>query len=135
MKIACFLSCLFVLPVLHAQQEPISQLSSPGIPVMNQPVVVSAFESVEMERLRIAEESAKAERDEMDFQKQAASIQKKLAEASASAIVPESLPTDYRSFLSANADNIQKSAEYYAELKSVLNDLLPNSPYKARTTA
>ena len=139
MKIACFLSCLFALPALHAQQEPISQLSSSGStapsPIMNQPVVVSSFENVEMERLRIAEESAKAERDEMDFQKQAASIQKKLAEASASAIVPESLPTDYRSFLSANAGDIQKSTEYYAELKSVLNDLLPNSPYKARTAS
>ena len=139
MKIACFLSCLFVLPVLHAQQEPISQLSSPGStapsPIMNQPVVISTFENVEMERLRIAEESAKAERDEIDFQKQVASIQKKLAEASASTIVPESLPTDYRSFLSAKAGDIQKSAEYYAELKSVLNDLLPNSPYKARTTS
>jgi hypothetical protein len=88
-----------------------------------------------MERLRITEETAKAERDEIDFQKQVAAIQKKLAEASATSIIPESLPTDYRSFLSANAGDIQKSAEYYAELKSVLNDLVPNSPYKARTTS
>ena len=46
---------------------------------MNQPVVISTFENVEMERLRIAEETAKAERDEIDFQKQVAAIQKKLA--------------------------------------------------------
>jgi len=90
---------------------------------------------VEMERLRIAEETAKAERDELDFQKQVAAIQKKLAEASATSIIPESLPTDYRSFLSANAGDIEKSAEYYAELKTVLNDLVPNNPYKARTTS
>ena len=139
MKIACFLSCLFALPVLHAQQEPISQLSSSGSTapssIMNQPVVISTFENVEMERLRIAEETAKAERDEIDFQKQVAAIQKKLAEASATSIIPESLPTDYRSFLSANAGDIEKSAEYYAELKTVLNDLVPNSPYKARTTS
>ena len=137
MKIARFLTCFIALPLIHAQQESASQFSSATDkaqpPILNQPVVVSTFESVEMERLRIAEEGAKAERDEIDFQKQIAAIQKKLAEASATTITPESLPTDYRSFLSANAGDIQKSAEYYSELKSVLNDLVPNSPYKART--
>lgn len=138
MKIARFLTCFIVLPVLYAQNEPISPLSSGNraqSPIVNQPLVVSTFENVELERLRIAEETAKAERDEIDFQKQVAAIQKKLAEASSTSIIPESLPTDYRSFLSANAGDIQKSAEYYAELKSVLNDLVPNSPYKARTTS
>jgi hypothetical protein len=138
MKIARFLTCFIILPALYAQNEPISQLSSGNraqSPIVNQPLVVSTFENVEMERLRITEETAKVERDEIDFQKQVAAIQKKLAEASATSIIPESLPTDYRSFLSANAGDIQKSAEYYAELKSVLNDLVPNSPYKARTTS
>ena len=138
MKIACFLTCFIAFSALCAQNQPISQLSSGNSaqsPIFNQPLVVPAFENVEMERLRIAEETAKAERDEIDFQKQVAAIQKKLAEASATSIIPESLPTDYRSFLSANAGDIEKSAEYYAELKSVLNDLVPNSPYKARTTS
>jgi hypothetical protein len=138
MKIACFLTCFIAFSALCAQNQPISQLSSGNSaqsPILNQPLVVPAFENVEMERLRIAEETAKAERDEIDFQKQVAAIQKKLAEASATSIIPESLPTDYRSFLSANAGDIEKSAEYYAELKSVLNDLVPNSPYKARTTS
>lgn len=138
MKIACFLTCFIALPALYAQKEPFSQLSSGNSaqsPTLNQPLVVSTFENVEMERLRIAEETAKAERDEIDFQKQVAAIQKKLSEASATSIIPESLPTDYRSFLSANAGDIEKSAEYYAELKVVLNDLVPNSPYKARTTS
>jgi len=138
MKFACFLTCFIAFSALCAQNEPISQLSSGNsaqTPILNQPVVISTFENVEMERLRIAEETAKAERDEIDFQKQVATIQKKLAEASATSIIPESLPTDYRSFLSANAGDIEKSAEYYAELKTVLNDLVPNSPYKARTTS
>ena len=138
MKIARFLTPFIVLPALYAQIEPTSQLSSGNraqSPILNQPLVVPAFENVETERLRIAEETAKAERDELDFQKQVAAIQKKLAEASATSIIPESLPTDYRSFLSANAGDIEKSAEYYAELKTVLNDLVPNNPYKARTTS
>jgi len=138
MKFACFLTYFIAFSALCAQNEPISQLSSGNSaqsPILNQPVVISTFENVEMERLRIAEETAKAERDEIDFQKQVAAIQKKLAEASATSIIPESLPTDYRSFLSANAGDIEKSAQYYAELKSVLNDLVPNSPYKARTAS
>ena len=104
MKIARFLTPFIVLPALYAQIEPISQLSSGSraqSPILNQPLVVPAFENVEMERLRIAEETAKAERDELDFQKQVAAIQKKLAETSATSIIPESLPTDYRSFLRA----------------------------------
>ena len=138
MKVAYFLTCFIAFSSLCAQNQPIPQLSSGNSaqsPILNQPLVVPAFENVEMERLRIAEESAKAERDEFDFQKQVAAIQKKLADASATSIIPESLPTDYRSFLSANAGDIEKSAEYYAELKALLNDLVPNSPYKARTAS
>jgi hypothetical protein len=101
--------------------------------IQNQPIIVPTFESVEMERLRLAEEVAKAERDEIDFQKQVATLQKKLAESSATAILPESVPSDYRSFLSANAGDIERGETYYAKLKSVLNDLVPESPYKTRT--
>jgi hypothetical protein len=101
--------------------------------IQNQPVIVPTFESVELERLRISEEIAKGERDEIDFQKQVATLQKKLAESSATTIIPESVPSDYRSFLSANAGDIERSEAYYAKLKSVLNDLVPESPYKTRT--
>lgn len=101
--------------------------------IQNQPIIVPTFESVELERLRISEEVAKAERDELDFQKQVATLQKKLAESSATAVLPESVPSDYRSFLSANAGDIERSEAYYAKLKSVLNDLVPESPYRTRT--
>lgn len=40
---------------------------------------------------------------------------------------------DYRSFLSTNASDIERSEAYYALLKSVLNHLVPESPYKTRT--
>lgn len=88
-----------------------------------------------MERLRLAEEMTKAERDEIDFQKQVATLQKKLAESSATAVLGESIPSDYRSFLSANAGEIERSEAYFNELKSLLNELVPDSPYRARSTA
>lgn len=104
----------------------------PGI--MNQPVVISTFESVEMERLRLAEEVAKMERDELDFREQVAKLQAKLAGLSLAGMTPASLPSDYRSFISANAGDIKKSDAYYAQLKSLLNDLTPDSPYRSRLT-
>ena len=129
-----FMVALAAAP-LAAQQNP---LSNPALPssvpaIQNQPIVVSTFESVELERLRLSEEITKAERDEIDFQKQVATLQKKLAESSATTILPESLPSDYRSFLSANAGDIEQSEAYYSKLKSVLNDLVPDSPYRTRT--
>jgi hypothetical protein len=125
-------------PVL-CEELPAGVSSSPAdfttLPIVqNQPVVISSFKEVEMERLRIAEEIAKAERDEAEFQKQIAILQKKLADASASAILPESLPSDYRAFLSAGASEIARSESYYSELKSVLNALVPDSPYRARSS-
>ena len=101
---------------------------------MNQPVVISTFENVEMERLRLAEEVAKMERDELDFREQVAHLQAKLAGLSLAGMTPASLPSEYRSFISANAGEIKKSDAYYAQLKSLLNDLTPDSPYRSRLT-
>lgn len=115
---------------LDAANQPPHPL--PGA-IQNQPITVSTFESVELERLRISEEISKAERDEIEFQKQVATLQKKLAGSSATTVLPESVPTDYRSFLSANAGDIERSETYYKKLKSVLNDLVPESPYKTRS--
>lgn len=133
-RLLVFFPAIFALTQIVHATEP-STPSSTGLPstIQNQPVVVSTFESVEMERLRLAEETAKAERDEIDFQKQILTLQKKLAEASATTILPESMPSDYRAFLSANAGDIKRSEAYYAELKSVLNELVPESPYRTRT--
>jgi hypothetical protein len=108
--------------------------NQPGQPsVINQPVMVNSFENVEMERLRLAEEVAKMERDDLEFREQVMKLQKKLASASIVGLTPESLPSEYRSFISANAGEIKKSEAYYALLKSVLNDLTPESPYRSRT--
>ena len=125
---------IFIFARVAASADPISppNTQSPST-IQNQPIVVPSFESVEMERLRLAEETSKAERDEIDFQKQIATLQKKLAEASATTALPESIPSDYRAFLSANAGDIERSDAYYAELKAVLNELVPESPYRTRT--
>lgn len=133
-KLVVFFPTLLAFVQIGLAADP-SHVSVPGLPsaVQNQPIVVSTFESVEIERLRLAEEAAKAERDEADFQKQVATLQKKLAEASATTVLPESMPSDYRAFLSANAGDIERSEAYYAELKSVLNELVPESPYRTRT--
>ena len=99
---------------------------------MNQPLVVNSFEGVEMERLRLAEEVTKAERDDAAFREQVAKLQAKLAGISLAGVTPGSMPSDFRTFLSANAGEIKKSDAYYVELKKLLNDLTPNSPYRAR---
>ena len=101
--------------------------------IYNQPVVVNSFEKVEMERLRITEEVGKAEREDLAFREQHLRLQKKLASSSLSIAAPESIPTDYRTFLSMSEGNIEKSKQYYALLKSTLNDLTPESPYMAHT--
>jgi tetratricopeptide (TPR) repeat protein len=115
-----------------ADSAPPTGTGSPST-IQNQPIVVPSFESVEMERLRLAEETSKGERDEVDFQKQVSMLQKKLAEASATTVLPESMPSDYRAFLSANSGDIERSNAYYAELKSILNELVPESPYHTRS--
>lgn len=109
----------------------------PGVPgagpIMNQPVVLNTFENVEMERLRLTEETAKLTNEERDFREQTAKLQLKLAETSIAGMTPASLPSDYRTFMSANAGDIQKSDAYYGLLKGVLNDLTPESPYRTRS--
>lgn len=112
---------------------PVGVTTQPGQPaIMNQPVVVNTFESVETERLRLAEEMAKMERDEAEFREQVAKLQAKLAGLSLAGMTPASMPSDYRSFISANAGDIKRSEAYYALLKSLLNELTPESPYRAR---
>jgi len=132
-SVVIFLPLLVLLRAVLAMDPDLPPASGMPAAIQNQPIVVSTFESVEMERLRLAEETVKAERDEIDFQKQVATLQKKLAEASATTVLPESIPSDYRSFLSANAGHIERGEAYYAELKSVLNALVPDSPYKTRS--
>lgn len=96
------------------------------------PILLNSFENVEMERLRLIEEVAKLERDEADFREQVTKLQSKLAGISLAGFTPSSMPSDFRVFLSANAAELEKSDAYYAQLKSLLNDLTPNSPYRAR---
>ena len=105
-----------------------------GGSIMNQPVVVNTFENVEMERLRLADETAKLTDEERDFREQTAKLQLKLTETSIAGMTPASLPSDYRTFMSANAGDIQKSLAYYDLMKSVLNDLTPESPYRTRSS-
>lgn len=125
-----FLAAQCVLSDANGQMPP-GAVNQP--PVINQPITIQSFENVEMEKLRLGEEVAKIEREEADFQKQILQLQKKLGSASAAAMMPESLPSDWRSFMSAKAGDIQKSEQYYRLMKSVLNDLTPDSPYRART--
>lgn len=104
-------------------------------PIMNQPLVMNSFENVEMERLRIAEELVKTKREDALFLAEIARLQKKLASSSLSVAAPQSIPTDYRTFLSQNAGNIETSSKYYALLKSTLNHLTAENPYAARAQA
>ena len=102
-------------------------------PVMNQPVVINPSEKVEMERLRIAQESANLAREDALYREQLLKLQQKLARASISALPVDQIPAgflnDFRSFLSANAGDVDRSAEYYQLLTDTLNDLVPNNPY------
>ena len=139
------LCCLILASweLCSAQPPQLPQPSSSGVPInattppgqsaiMNQPVVVNTFESVERERLRLAEEVAKLERDDAEFREQVTKLQAKLAGLSLVGMTPSSMPSDYRAFISANAGEIEKSDAYYALLKTLLNELTPESPYRAR---
>jgi hypothetical protein len=99
----------------------------------NQPIILSSFESVEKERLRLTEELAKSEREGIAFREQQLMLQKKIASSSLTSVSPESVPTFYRTFLSLKDGDIERSEAYYDLLKSILNDLTPQSPYLART--
>ncbi|MFZ0435234.1 MAG: hypothetical protein WAL87_04585 [Chthoniobacterales bacterium] len=97
-------------------------------------VVVNSFESVEMEKLRIAKEARKLEREEAEFKEGVLKLQKKLMDASADAVTPANLPSDYNSFINAPSKDVNRSVLYYGQLKEALNQLTPSSPYLARTT-
>lgn len=137
---SCSLSflCLCPLPQAFGQTESLPLppgLSSPttGSSVLNQPVVVGSFENVEMERLRIAKESSNLAREEAAYREQILMLQQKLARASFSALPTDQIPAgffnDFRSFLSANSTDVDRSAEYYKLLTETLNDLIPTNPY------
>ena len=135
---SAFSTATFLFSVgLSFGQSPNSTLpngAAGGGSIMNQPVVVNTFENVEMERLRLADETAKLTDEERDFREQTAKLQLKLTETSIAGMTPASLPSDYRTFMSANAGDIQKSLAYYNLMKSVLNDLTPESPYRTRSS-
>lgn len=97
-------------------------------------VVVNSFESVEMEKLRIVKEAGKLEREEAEFKEGVLKLQKKLMDASADAVTPANLPSDYNSFINAPSKDVNRSVLYYGQLKEALNQLTPSSPYLARTT-
>jgi hypothetical protein len=133
--------CVFACSHLGAQANPTPILesapaaaASPGTPsVMNQPVVVGSFESVEMERIRLARESENIVREDALYREQLLTLQQKLGRASLSALPADQVPlgvlNDFRGFLSENAGNIERSTEYYKLLTETLNDLIPKNPY------
>lgn len=97
-------------------------------------VIVNSFESVELEKLRMAKDASKFEREEAEFKEGIIKLQKKLIDASADAITPENLPSDYNSFINAPSRDVERSQLYYKALKDVLNNLTPTSPYLSRTS-
>jgi hypothetical protein len=138
--------CLLLCSPLNAQVNPTPIIESvppsstlSGTPsVMNQPVVFASFESVEMERLRLAKESENIVREDAIYREQLLALQQKLARASLSALPADQVPigilNDFRGFLSENAGNIDRSTEYYKLLTETLNDLIPKNPYSKDLT-
>lgn len=110
--------------------------ANPGTMIASPPgsVVVNSFESVEMEKLRMAKEVGKLEREEAEFKEGVIKLQKKLIDASAAAATPATLPSDYTSFINAPSKDVARSKLYYGQLKEALNQLTPASPYLARTS-
>jgi tetratricopeptide (TPR) repeat protein len=110
--------------------------ANPGAMITTSPgsVVVNSFESVEMEKLRMAKEVGKLEREETEFKEGVIKLQKKLIDASAAAATPATLPSDYTSFINAPSKEVARSTLYYGQLKDALNQLTPASPYLARTS-
>jgi tetratricopeptide (TPR) repeat protein len=74
------------------------------------------------------------EREEAEFKEGVLKLQKKLMDASADAVTPANLPSDYNSFINAPSKDVNRSVLYYGQLKEALNQLTPLSPYLARTT-
>lgn len=134
-------SISFVLggALLHGQVSQPSGVPSP-LPgtapgVMNQPVVVSSFEGVEMRRLEMAENAEKAIQEDREFQAKLVLLQKKLLGLSQNIAAPENLSTEYRTFISTSAGDVDEQKKYYELLKAALNDLTPVSPYRPNANA
>lgn len=102
--------------------------------VYNQPIVVNASEKVEMERLRLEQEREKTIRETAVFRETIVLLQAEIAKKAGSAILPEAISTEYRTFLSQNEGNIKRTTEYYNLLKSIVNDLTAESPYAGGTS-
>ena len=128
------LVCAFVFADLLLAEGPIAQVpAGQVVPSVSQTVVTNSFESVEMEKLRIAKEVGKLSVDDADFNESVAKLQKKLAEASLLSVLPPSVPSELRSFLNAGASEVDRAKSYYTQLSSVLNKLSPESPYNSGT--
>jgi hypothetical protein len=127
---------LFVLILLPGVERTFSQDPVPSqIFPQGTVVTTNSFESVEMEKLRLAREVGKLSKDDADFQESMAKIQKKLLESSALAFLPVSVPSELRAFLNAPSREIDAAIDYYQGLMEVLNELSPSSPYNAGTSA
>lgn len=118
------------VPTVPAPPAP----TAPAMLTPPSPVAMSSsFESVEKEKVRLVEEQTKMENQEVEFQEGFLKLQKKLLAASLTAATPESLSTDYSSFINASAKNVDQTTAYYNQLKGVLNQLSFSSPYLAGT--
>jgi len=103
-------------------------------PSVSQTVVSNSFESVEMEKLRLAKEIGKISKDDADFEAAVLKLKKKLAEASFLAFLPTTVPSELRSFLNISGSEVDQTKAYYVQLSAVLNKLSPASPYNSGTT-
>jgi tetratricopeptide (TPR) repeat protein len=64
------------------------------------------------------------------FERDLGILQRKLSAASSSVLTPAGLPDELRAFLDSPPTEIEKVAEYYRLLTSILNDLSPGNPYR-----
>jgi len=79
-------------------------------------------------------ETANMVAEEAIFERQIIRLRQQLAFLSLQAQAPESIPSDLRTFLSAESRSIEKSEEYHKLLKETLNDLIPINPYQENPT-
>ena len=129
------LACAFPFVELLPADEPLPKIpNGKELPAVPQTIATNSFESVEMEKLRIAKEVGKLSLDDADFNESVAKLQKKLAEASLLSVLPPSVPSELRTFLNADASEVERTKSYYTQLSSVLNKLSPESPYNSGTS-
>jgi len=133
MRLALASLALIFSQALSFAQTPVAPVL-PSTFTGPQTVAMNSFESVEMEKLRIAKEVGKLAKDDADFEEAVIKLQKKLAEASLFSILPPSVPSELRTFLNAGASEVERAKTYYTQLSSVLNQLSPESPYNSGTT-